>query len=267
MGGLGRGLSSLIPTSEKSELDELTETQRLLRSMVDAGFELLDERNKVGLTAYLHVSETNAPVFFLHRPAFASLTPTSAFRLFHQVAMLSNESDRSGRFSYDNWNGIFLRSAGQRSDGIHLVATTDDSFDAGEADSMLATLNAIGSIAHQAEVAADVDDLANVRLLTEVDSGQTLVEATVTEPMRSPAVGRATSTNGDEAVVEAVLDAVGKDFVFVETREVDIDDGRAVLTTLAKADGTPSFGLAVGASDSLATAAYSALRALADQTP
>lgn len=74
--------------------------------------------------------------------------------------------------------------------------------------------------------------------------------------------GRGSAVVAEEAVVRAVLDAVGSSLRFDAFATVPIDAEQAVLTTLTETDGTPKFGLAVGGSDHLSTAALSALRAL-----
>ncbi len=260
-GGLGRGLSSLIPTSETTELQELGTQERLLRSLVDAGFALIDEVSTVDFGAYLHVGHGADPVFFLHRPAFGTLTPTTAFRLFHQVGQLSNSTERVGTFALHDWTGVYYRSSGEASDGLHLFAAETEPDQESQA-LMVARTKAVASVIHQVESADDNSDLPDIRLVAEVEQAKTTIEATITTASGQLLHGRCSALVPDEAVVGAVLDATENDSVLVEVREVPVDDRRAVLTTLRRPDGRASFGLAIGGPDNLTSTACSALRAI-----
>ncbi len=260
--GLGRGLSSLIPTSQTEEENNLDGSQRVLRSLVDASFELVEASHDVSLAAYLHAAEGHEPLLFLHRPAFATLTPTTAFRLFHQIAQLSNATPSMGAFALEDWNGIYLRSHGERSDGIHLFATTRAGYDQAAVNSMVRINQASASVIHQVESAHLTADLPQVRLIAEVEDAKTTVEATVTGFDGTLRSGRGSAVEAEEAVIRAVLDAMASPLEFDSFTDTPVNDGRAVLTTLAETDGTPRFGLAIGGSDNLSTAASSALRAI-----
>ncbi len=260
--GLGRGLSSLIPTSETDEADHLEGHERLLRSMVDASFELVEDHHDVTLAAYLHVGSTGEPVLFLHRPAFATLTPTTSFRLFHHIALLSNETDVRGRFVLDSWSGMYVRSGSTGSDGIHIFASDVSVYDDGALADISRAVSAMASIIHQVETAESVDDLAPVRLMVEVEDAKTTVEATITNDSGQLRTGRGASQIADEAVALSLLDASGRSWIFEECREIPVDDQRAVLTTFRDDDGNPRFGLAIGPSDNLTISANAAQRAL-----
>ncbi len=260
--GLGRGLSSLIPTSQSEEAQNLSSRQQALRNMVDASFELIEADHEVALAAYLHVAIGDEPLLFLHRPAFSTLTPTTAFRLFHQIAQLSNASDPAGAFALEDWSGIYLRSSGERSDGIHLFARTGQPYETNAVERLVRTSTASASVIHQVETAHLSSDLPAVRLVVEVEDAKTTVECSMTSLDGVLRTGRGSAVVAEEAVVRAVLDAVGSSLRFDAFATVPIDAEQAVLTTLTETDGTPKFGLAVGGSDHLSTAALSALRAL-----
>lgn len=260
--GLGRGLSSLIPTSQTEEDNNLDGRQRVLRSMVDASFQLVEERHDVALAAYLHVAHDDEPMLFLHRPTFSMLTPTTAFRLFHQIAQLSNSASQSGSFALEDWNGVYLRSSGALSDGIHLFAQTTHPFAPDVARSIERINGAAASVVHQVETAHDVSDLPQVRLMVEVEDAKTTVEAIITDHDGTLRRGRGSARKAEEAVVRSVLDAMAASHRYEAVADVASNNGRAVLTTLVQSDGTPRFGLAIGNSDNLGTTAASALRAL-----
>ena len=260
--GLGRGLSSLIPTSQTEEENNLDGNQRVLRSMVDASFELIAEHHEVSLAAYLHAPVGEEPMFFLHRPVFSTLTPTTAFRLFHQVAQLSNAATSIGPFALEEWNGIYLRSSGEHSDGIHLFARTGEGYDPETVNAIARVNNAASSVVHQVESVHESNDLPPVRLVVEVEDAKTTVEATITAPNGSLRQGRGSAILAEEAVIRAILDAMGTALRFETFSDVPVDNGRAILTTLSESNGTPRFGLATGGADNLSTAASSALRAL-----
>lgn len=260
--GLGRGLSSLIPTSQTEEANNLDRRQRVLRSMVDASFDLIEERHNVALAAYLHVAHNDEPLLFLHRPSFSTLTPTTGFRLFHQIAQLSNSTPSIGPFVLEDWNGIYLRSSGTMSDGIHLFAQTTHPFEQPTVRSIERITTAAASVVHQVETAHDVSDIPQVRLIVEVAGAETTVEAAITDADGTRRCGRGSAMNAEEAVVRSVLDAATTTLEFSAVTDVADNDGRAVLTTLVESDGTPRFGLAIGDSDTLGIAASSALRAL-----
>jgi len=120
--GLGRGLTSIIPGAEQIERATRTPEEQLFGGLVDAGLDLLDELLAPEVSAYLHVPHVGEPVLVLRRPPLSALTPSTAFRLFHLLAVLTNEGPDEGTCVYEDMTGWYVRTHGAASDALHLVA-------------------------------------------------------------------------------------------------------------------------------------------------
>lgn len=260
--GLGRGLTSLIPGAEQIERASLTPQEQLFRNLVDAGLDLIDELVQPEISAYLHAPHDDDPILQLRRPPLSALTPSTAFRLMHTIAQLTNRPEPSGVFTYDGMTGAYVRSQGPVSDGLHVFAS--HGLDAGSQEVEQATrvARAFGAVCHQFSTPA-VDE-ATPELVVSVGDDETLVEATVRQDGEER-VGRASSTEATEAVATAILSARGAPYALEEIRDVELESGRAVVAVLTHEDGFLRLGLAITDRDLLQTAAIATLRALEQQ--
>jgi hypothetical protein len=257
--GLGRGLTSIIPGAEQIERATRSPDEQLFRSLVDAGLDLLDELVAPEVSAYLHVPHDGEPQLELRRPPLTALTPTTAFRLFHTLAMLTNRTEDAGSFTYEDMTGWYVRSSGPASDGIHVVASHGLDPEDPVLGPATRAARAFGAVCHQFS-APPADELAP-HLIVSVAGEETIVEAgvRVDDDVRT---GRGTSSTAPDAVALAVLDAVGPGLTLDELRDVELDRGRAVLVVLAAEDGDLRLGLARSERDLLQTAAIATLRAI-----
>jgi hypothetical protein len=256
--GLGRGLAAILPTAESSEREQLSDHERVLHSLVDAGLDQLAQTTRLDLLAYLHLPRHDEPVLFLRTPALATLSPTRAYRLFARFSQASRSGANEGTFTQDGTVTVFFRTPGLASDGVHFVGRADAVIDQATLPALRATTQTYAAICNQytAGVPADV---GTPRLVVELAGDATTVHV-VAGPDHGE--GRATAVDPMEAVVRAVLAASPGGLTFVDAREVLLGTARAVLVVLAAADGTPRPGFVVSEDDLLQATATATRRAV-----
>jgi hypothetical protein len=256
--GLGRGLTAIIPGAEQEEESARNSEERLFNSLVEAGFDLLDELISPELSAYLHAPHGGVPELFLRNPTLAGLTPSTAFRMFHQMALLTNGEDDEGTFVQDDLEGYYFRSAGSASDGMHYVAALGLHGDEDRIALARRTALAFADVCHQVHDTGAASAKAP-RLVIEVDNGETTVTAHLDDLGRT---GKATSANRTEAVALAVLATHDGGYELSEIRDVDLEDRTAVVTVITHPDHGVRLGLAMTETDVMEAAAIAASRAV-----
>ena len=256
--GLGRGLTAIIPGAEQEELSSRSSEERLFTSLVEAGFDLLDELVDPALSAYLHAPQGGQPELYLRRPTLAGLTPSTAFRMFHQFASLTNRQSDEGAFEHEDLDGFFFRSAGSASDGMHYVAAAGLSNDVDRLEMARRTSGAFAEVCHQVHDAA-TEPQAAPRLVIEVANGNTTVTAHLDGTDRT---GTGSSHSRTEAAALAVLATQDEAYQLSEIRDVDLDDRLAVVTVLTHPDRGVRLGLAMSDSDVMEAAAIATRRAV-----
>lgn len=258
--GLGRGLAALIPSAQQLERRHLSPTERLLDQLVSAGFDLLAEQADLALCAYLHAPHAGDPHLFLRAPAFESLTPTSAFRLFHQIAMLTNLDDDEGEYPWEGRTAHFLRTHGRRSDGLHVVAPMAGAFEPAARRVVREVCRAFGAVAHQVH-AGDDDDLPTPHLVLTTGTEGVAVEATVHD-VDTTRIGRGRAERRPDAVARAVLDAMAPTLQLVDVRVLASDPVQAVLVVLTDDEDRLRLGVATVETEDTDATALATLRAV-----
>jgi hypothetical protein len=259
--GLGRGLASIIPVAEDYEDRYLDGTDRVLRSLADAGFDLLEEGSPLGLCAYLHAPAHKDPHLFIRTPSFDSLTPTRAFRLTHAIAMMSNAQEDTGAFIWEGLDCIYVRTHGAASDGIHVVGGTSGRMDYGSTQITKEICAAFGGLAHQVQNGGS-DDITPPRLTVEQTDGATTVRADIEGPDGVTVSATATATDRREAVARAVLEATEPNGKFIDVRNLALQDRKGSLVVLLDAKGALRLGITLVNDDVVSAAAIATLRAL-----
>ncbi|MCH7788277.1 MAG: hypothetical protein IH940_02435 [Acidobacteria bacterium] len=263
--GLGRGLASLIPVADNFEDRYLDDADRVLRSLTDAGFDLLEEGSPLGLCAYLHSPANADPQLFLRTPTFESLTPTRAFQLTHVIALMSNAEQDTGAFHWEGLSCIYVRTHGSHSDGIHVVGRTSGRMDDGAAQVTREICNAFGGLAHQVQRGGS-DDVEPPRLSVDQSNGTTTVSAEFDSPDGPTRTGTATATDRREAVARAVLQATEPGGKFIDVRNLALQDRKGCLVVLLDSNGVLRLGITLVSGDVMSAAAVATLRAIAGQT-
>lgn len=256
--GLGRGLAAILPTAESSEKEQLSDDERVLHRLVDAGLDQLAETAKLDLLAYIHLPHGGEPVLFLRTPPLTNLSPTRAYRLFARFDDAVRSGAPEGNFAQDGYTGGFLRTGGAASHGVHVLARLDTVINEAALPALRATVETYGAICHQ-YVAGTPADLVSPRLVVELNEAGTTVEVAADGGRRA---GRAMAADPQEAVVRAVLDAAASDLTYRDAREVLLGPARAVLVVLRGADGSPRPGFVVSEDDLLQATATAAIRAI-----
>jgi hypothetical protein len=256
--GLGRGLAAILPTAESSEREQLSDHERVLHSLVDAGLDQLAQTTRLDLLAYLHLPRHDEPVLFLRTPALATLSPTRAYRLFARFAQASRSGANEGTFTQDGTVTVFLRTPGPASDGVHFLGRTDAVIDQASLPALRATTQTYAAICNQ-HTAGTPADLGTPRLVVELNDDATTVHVTAGPDHGE---GRATAVDPMEAVVRAVLAASPGGLTYLDAREVLLGTARAVLVVLAGPDGSPRPGFVVSEDDLLQATAVATRRAL-----
>lgn len=258
-----RGLGPILPTADTSEKDELSDDQRLLHSLVDAGLDQISTIGALDLLAYLHLPRFDEPVLFLRQPSLGTLSATRAFRLMNRFAHAANSSSDEGTFTEEGVVTAYLRCSGTRSTGVHFFGRSAAVIEAPVIAELRATTRTFATITNQ-YVAGTPTDLDVPGLVVEINEQRTTVHATA--PGRGmDSVGRAESTNPQEAVVRAVLAATGSKFSFRDAREVPLEDERAVLVVLADEFDELHPGFVISSDDLLQSTATATMRAVADR--
>lgn len=257
--GLGRGLAAILPTAESSEKAQLSANERVLHSLVDAGLDQLAAATKLDLLAYLHLPNDDQPVLFLRKPDLATLSPTRTYRLFSRFVHAVRAGALEGTFTQDDTITVFLRSPGTTSTGVHFLGRHGAIIDPSSLPVLRTTTHTFATICNQ-YVAGTPTDLLTPRLVVELNDRGTTVHVASTGDLGS---GRGMSTDPQEAVVRAVLDASGSTLAYRDAREVVLGDERAVLVVLAEDDGRPHPGFVVSDDDLLQSTAAATMRALA----
>ena len=256
--GLGRGLAAILPTAESSEKELLTDDERILHSLANAGLDQLASTTKLDLLAYLHMPRFDEPVLFLRKPELSTLSPTRVYRLFARFVQAARSGTLEGTFTQDATVTVFLRTPGTTSDGVHFIGRTNSVIDPSSLPSLRTTTRTFATICNQ-YVAGTPTDLLTPRLVVELHEAGTTVHVAPGNDLRS---GRAMSTDPQEAVVRAVLEASGSKLAYRDAREVILGDERAVLVVLSELDGTPHPGFILSEDDLLQATAAATLRAL-----
>ena len=127
--GLGRGLAAILPTAESSEKELLTDDERILHSLANAGLDQLASTTKLDLLAYLHMPRFDEPVLFLRKPELSTLSPTRVYRLFARFVQAARSGTLEGTFTQDATVTVFLRTPGTTSDGVHFIGRTNSVID------------------------------------------------------------------------------------------------------------------------------------------
>lgn len=257
-GGLGRGLAAILPTAESSEKEQLSDVERVLHRLVDAGLDQLADTTKLDLLAYIHLPHGGEPVLLLRTPPLTNLSPTRAYRLFARFDEAVRSGLPEGTFAQDGYAGMFQRTVGTASDGVHVLARLDAVINEAALPALRATVQTYGAICHQ-YVAGTPDDLVVPRLVVELSDAGTTVQVVAGADRRA---GQAMATDPQEAVVRAVLDSAQSDLAYRDAREVLLGSARAVLVVLRAPDGAPRPGFVVSEDDLLQATATAAIRAL-----
>ncbi len=258
--GLGRGLAALIPSAEQLERRSYTPAQRLLDRLVNAGFDLLQDGNNLGICAYLHVPHAGDPLLFLRTPSLDSLTPTRAFRLMHGIAQATNMTSDESSFECDHLQARGIRTHGPASDGLHVVARSRGRFDSGSAQIVGEICRSFGELAHQVQGSSSHSSPTS-RLVVTRGPEDTLVEVVVSDGPVSH-IGRGRASDPPTAVSHAMIDAIGAGYRHIETRILPVDGHRAVLVVLRDPIGELRLGVTMATDDILQAAANAAARAI-----
>lgn len=259
--GLGRGLAALIPTAERSEEASLSGPERILHSLAHTGLAQLDDAAgiELSISAYLHLPRYDEPTLFLRRPTFDTLTPTRAFRLFTRMADIVRSNASEGTFLFDDLVGVYVRTPGTVSDGLHVVARRGAVIAQGALASARATCQTFATVTNQ-YAAGTPADLPSPRLVIETGGEQATVEVSFVENDRTH-TGRGTADDAPRAVAQAVLEAAGSPLTLRTVREMTVDTERGVLVLLSDR-GRPCPGFVVGDDDLAQLTAVATLRAL-----
>ena len=176
--GLGRGLAALIPDAEAVEHEHLDRRDQLQQRVMSAAFDLLEDADELAFCAYLHAPRDAEPHLWLRQPGFGTLTPTRAFRLFHQLALLSNQPDPSGWFEWEGRPTVYFRTEGPMSDGLFAVAASTGMPDAHDRRTIGTICRLFSHLTHQLQtrrpdgsVAADAGSITTIDLRTEPAPG------------------------------------------------------------------------------------------------
>ncbi len=256
--GLGRGLAAILPTAESSEKEQLSDAERVLHRLVDAGIDQLAGTTTLDLLAYVHLPHDGEPVLFLRTPPLTSLSPTRAYRLFARFDEVVRSGAPAGAFDQDGYRGVFQRTVGTASDGVHVLARLDAVINEAALPALRATVRTYGAICHQ-YAAGTPGDLVAPRLVVELSDAGTTVQVVADAGRRA---GQAMAADPQEAVVRAVLDSAASDLTYRDAREVLLGPARAVLVVLRGADGSPRPGFVVSEDDLLQATATATIRAL-----
>lgn len=260
-GGLGRGLSSLIPTAETIEHAELSHYEQVLHSLINSGLDQIDRVASCDLLAYAHLPLHDEPSLVLRKPAIANLSSMRAFRLFSRVDRAITSEAEQGSFTVDGTAVVFTRTAGTRSAGVHFVGRAGTVLDRRALTLIRAISRSFATICNQYEAGVP-EDLPTPRLVVEIEGGETGVEATITGPGGAPSTARAAAAEAIEAVARAVLEAYGSELSFRDAREIPINGSRAVLVMLTDHRGVPHPGFVMSDDDLLQATAAATLRAI-----
>ncbi len=258
--GLGRGLAALIPSAEQLERRSYSPAQRLLDRLVNAGFDLLQDGNNLGICAYLHVPHDDEPYLFLRTPALDSLTPTRAFRLVHGIAMATNLAGDENSFECDHLEARSIRTYGPASDGLHIVARSRGRFDYGSTQIVGEICRSFGELAHQVQAGSSLSSPTS-RLVVTRGPEDTAIEVVVSDGPVSH-IGRGRASDPPTAVSHAMIDAIGAGYRHIDTRILPIDGHRAVLVVLRDPSGELRLGVTMATDDILQAAADAAARAI-----
>ncbi len=259
--GLGRGLAALIPEAEDLEGRYLDDTERLLRSLANAGFDLLEEGSSLALCAYLHVPRGDDPHLFLRSPEFSTLTPSRAFRLCHAISVLTNHEEAAGCFTWEGLDGWYIRTSGPDSDGMHVVGRSNGRMDYGTHQITREICLAFGDLAHQVQHGG-ADTTVAPALSVEIENGTTTVEASVELPDGTLSSGFGTATDRREAVARAVIAATGCNHRFIDVRNLALEDKRGSLVVLLDRSGALRLGITMVTEDVITAAAIATTRAI-----
>jgi hypothetical protein len=259
--GLGRGLASLIPNAERQEQVELSGPERVLHSLAHAGLTQLEDVAGVefNISAYVHLPRFDEPTLFLRRPALDSMSATRAFRLFTRIADIARSNAAEGTFLIDDLIGVYVRTPGTVSDGLHVIARRGTVISHGALTTVRTTCQTFATVTNQF-AAGTPADLPTPRLVVEMTGDEAIVEATY-EVDDQLVRGRGTGADATHAVAAAVLDAVQSSATLRQVREMAVDQGRAVLVLLSDA-GRPRVGFVVGDDNLVQLTASATLRAL-----
>jgi hypothetical protein len=256
--GLGRGLAAILPTAESSEKEQLSDQQRVLHSLVDAGLDQLGAAAKLDLLAYLHLPRHDEPVLFLRTPPLATLSATRAYRLFARFAQASRSGANDGTFTQDGIVTVFVRTPGAAADGVHFFGRAESVIEQATLPTLRATAHIYATICNQ-YAAGTPDDLGTPRLVVEIADAGTTVRIAEGPGHRD---GEAKADDPQEAVVRAVLASATSALTYRDAREVLLGTARAVLVVLGAADGTPRPGFVVSEDDLLQATATATMRAI-----
>lgn len=249
-------MAAILSTAESSENELLSDNDLILHSLANAGLDQLASTTKLDLLAYLHLPRFNEPVLFLRKPELSMLSPTRVYRLFDRFVQAARSGMLKGTFTEEATVTVFLRTPGTTSDGVHFLGRTNALIDS---TALRTTTHTFASICNQF-VAGMPTDLQTPRLIVELNDEGTTVHVLPGDDLRR---GRAVSTDPQEAVVRAVLEASGSALAYRDAREVIIGDERAVLVVLSEHNGTPHPGFVLSEDDLLQATAAATLRALA----
>ena len=256
--GLGRGLAAILPTAESSEKEQLSDDERVLHSLVDAGLDQRASTTRLDLLAYLHLPRFDEPVLFLRKPDLSTLSATRIYRLFTRFVQASRAGTREGTFTQDATVTVFLRTSGTTSDGIHFLGRSNAVIDPTMLPSLRTTTHTFATICNQ-YVSGTPSDLLTPHLVVELNNNGTTVHVAPGNSLRG---GRAMSTDPQEAVVRAVLEASNSLFAYRDARELALGDERAVLVVLADENRALHPGFVVTDDDLLQSTATATMRAL-----
>ena len=228
--------------------------------MVEASFDLLEEVGSTNLAVYLHVPHSDQPIMFARHPRLETLPATETFRLMHTTTMLTNGRKPVSAFRHGDLNGHYVRTSGSRSDGLFLFGPIQQPQSARR---MVAICRAFARVLHQFHL-DETDGSFNPPVLSiePVKDGQ---HATVTvKTTEGDRVATATSSTPENAVAQAVLNAIAPSHELNEVRTLSVGTKSAVLVVTHDADSVLRLGLAISQGDILQTVAVAAERTLTE---
>ena len=234
--------------------------EQLFETIVEAAFDLIDELGDIDLSLYLHAPHDDQPRLFVRRPFLRTLSASENFRLMHTVTMLSNGRKPRAAFRHGDLDGHYVRSSGERSDGLFVFGGIQRK---DIAQRITSICTAFADVLHQFHLDEEPDESTAdaPSVMIQARGSDIHVAATVTEGDLQW-TGSAVATSPNEAVARAVMDAVGPGYEFDEVRTLDVGRRTAVLSVLRDQRGLLRLGLAISAGDLVRTTALATRRAI-----
>lgn len=254
------GLTPISHGGTQPALPAREPVDQLFETIVEASFDLIEELGDITLNLYLHAPHDDQPILFVRRPFLRILTPSQNFRLMHTVTMLSNGRKSTAAFRHGDLDGHYVRTTGQRSDGLFVFGGIQRK---DIAQRITSICRAFAQVLHQFHLDDDPDEVHVVAptVMIQARGSDIHVDATVREAGQEWS-GTAVASSPNEAVARAVMDAVGPGYQFDEIRTLDVGRRSAVLAVLRDERGLLRLGLAISAGDLVRTTALATRRAI-----